>query len=162
MYIHIFVMNTTTMRIEDELQQKKFKNEYQKAHLNVLVTASKFTLETSKQLKAFNISVQQFNILRILKGKFPEPATVKELTEKMIDKMSNSSRLVEKLVQKGLVDRQSCASDRRRVDIVITQAGLKLVEEATEVVEARFSKKNMHITKAEAETLNHLLDKLRG
>ncbi len=162
MYIHIFVMKLELMKIEEELQQKKFKNEFHKVHLNVVLTATKFTQKTNGLLKPFNISWQQFNILRILKGKHPEPATVKELTEKMIDKMSNSSRLVEKLVQKGLVERQSCSKDRRRVDIVITRAGMTLVNNASEALDQEFEENNMPLTKKEAIQLNNLLDKIRG
>ena len=115
----------------------------------------------NEQLKPYNISWQQFNILRILKGQRPEPATVKMLTARMIDKMSNASRLVEKLKNKGLVDRRSCSEDRRRVDIYITEKGLALVNEITDVVENEIERTLSSISTKEAEVLNTLLDKLR-
>ena len=124
------------VKLEQAIQQKQFKSEFQKAQINVLYTAAWLNQQATQSLKPYKISVQQFNILRILRGMHPEPATVKLLTERMIDKMSNASRLVEKLYQKGLVERKSCASDRRRVDIVITKKGLDLVAKASETLES--------------------------
>jgi DNA-binding MarR family transcriptional regulator len=88
------------MKIEKAINQKAFKNPHQKAHINVLYTASWLSQQNAKVLKPFQISWQQFNILRILRGMAPQPATVKLLTERMIDKTSNASRLVEKLKRK--------------------------------------------------------------
>ena len=88
------------MKIEQEIQQTVFESEYQKANINLLFTASWLNQKSAKALKPFNISWQQFNILRILRGMGDKPATIKILTERMIDKMSNASRLVEKLKQK--------------------------------------------------------------
>ncbi|MFQ5447919.1 MAG: hypothetical protein ACE5FF_13405 [Saprospiraceae bacterium] len=90
------------MRIEDEIKQSHFPNEFVKAHINVLYTAVWAGLAVSQSLKSFNISHQQFNVLRILRGRYPEPASIRDLTERMIDKSSNASRLVDKLVAKGL------------------------------------------------------------
>ena len=132
MYIHIFAL---VMKIEEEIKQKKFKDVYHKAHINVLFTASWLSKHSTDLLKPYHISIQQFNILRILRGLYPEPATVKLLTERMIDKMSNASRLVEKLKQKGLVERRVCPSDRRRVDVRITEDGLQLLGEVSSVLE---------------------------
>ncbi len=150
------------MRLEEEINQKEFKSAHQKAHLNILFTAAWLNQNTSKGLKPFNISWQQFNILRILRGRHPEPATVKLLTERMIDKMSNASRLVEKLKQKGLVERRSCPNDRRRVDVLITEAGLKTVAEASEVLEKETNNFLGHLAEEEALLLSDFLDKIRG
>ncbi|MCB0551511.1 MAG: MarR family transcriptional regulator [Phaeodactylibacter sp.] len=149
------------MRIEEEINQKKFKSVYQKAHINVLFTASWLSQNSAQMLKPFKISWQQFNILRILRGMYPEPATIKLLTERMIDKMSNASRLVEKLKQKGLVERRVCPSDRRRVDIEITEKGLQLLEDVSRVMEEGLHQRMNGLTQSEAEQLNLLLDKLR-
>ena len=149
------------MKIEQEIQQKKFSSEYQKAHINVLFTAAWLNQMASQVLKPHNISWQQFNILRILRGMGEEPATIKVLTERMIDKMSNASRLVEKLKQKGLVDRKSCPSDRRRVDIVITKEGLELLEKASKAMEDSFHLRMGNLSEEEAVVLNELLDKIR-
>ena len=150
------------MKIEQEINQKKFKSDYQKAHINVLFTASWFSQQSMQLLKSFNISWQQFNILRILRGMHPKPATVKVLTERMIDKMSNASRLVEKLKQKGLVDRKECHEDRRRVNIQITPSGLDLLQKASVLMEENLEKQMSDITMEEARELNRILDKLRN
>ena len=109
---HVATLNVYTyiciaMKIEEAIQQKSFSNEYQKVHINVLYTAAYLSQIASSALKPYKISWQQFNILRILRGLQPEPATVKLLTERMIDKMSNASRLVEKLKQKGYVEKET-------------------------------------------------------
>lgn len=150
------------MKIEQEIKQKKFKNEYHKAHINILFTASWLSQHSAHILRPLNISWQQFNILRILRGMGPEPATVKLLTERMIDKMSNASRLVDKLKSKGLVDRVSCPEDRRRVNVYITEEGLKLLERASEIVENDLRVQMKNLSEAETAELNRLLDKLRG
>ncbi len=150
------------MKIEQEINQKTFRNEYVKAHINLMFTASWMDQHTNKALKKFGISWQQFNILRILRGMHPEPATVKLLTERMIDKMSNASRLVEKLKAKGLVYRNECPEDRRRVNVGITDKGLEVVGKASEVIEHSIEGSFQHLSTAEAASLNELLDRLRG
>ncbi len=150
------------MKIEDEIRQKKFLNEYQKAHINILFTAAWLSQRTMKVLKPFGISTQQFNILRILRGTHPEPATIKLLTERMIDKMSNASRLVDKLVQKGLALRTESCLDRRRVDVNITPKGLELLQRASTAVENEIHGGVRNLSDAEAAQLSTLLDQMRG
>jgi DNA-binding MarR family transcriptional regulator len=150
------------MKIEDEIQQRTFKNEYQKAGINLIFTASWLDKINADSLKPFKISIQQFNILRILRGMAGKPASVKLLTERMLDKMSNASRLVEKLKQKGLVERIACPQDRRQVDIFITDKGLKLLEKASDQLESGIESHMSTLSIAEAEKLNALLDQLRG
>jgi DNA-binding MarR family transcriptional regulator len=150
------------MRIEDEINQKQFNNEFQKAHINIIFTAAWLNQRTLHILKPFGISPQQFNILRILRGLHPQPAGIKLLTERMIDKMSNASRLVEKLLQKGLVVRTECGKDRRRVDVVITPQGLELLQRASFSIEQQLHNDIQNISAAEAAQLNGLLDRLRG
>ncbi len=150
------------MRLEEEIKQSKFKDEHHKLGVNVIYSASWMSSMHMHVLKKFNLSVQQFNILRILRGRHPEPATVKLLTERMIDKMSNASRLVEKLKQKGLVERTSCPEDRRRVDIAITEKGTKIIEQASKILEGEIENTLSVLTKKEAKQLNDLLDKMRG
>lgn len=149
------------MRLEEEIQQSKFNDEYHKLGVNIIYSASWMSSKHLHVLKKFNLSIQQFNILRILKGRHPEPATVKLLTERMIDKMSNASRLVEKLKQKGLVERTSCPEDRRRVDIAITEKGLKIIDQASKITESEIENTLSTLTKKEAKQLNDLLDKMR-
>lgn len=149
------------MTIEKAIKQERFINEYQRAHLNVLYTAATFTYETTQALKPFGITWQQFNVLRILRGQNPNPCTVKLLTERMLDKMSNASRLVDKLVKKKLVSRQASQVDRRRVDVFITEEGLALVGKASTVIDKMFEAHASRITEAEARELNRLLDHMR-
>ena len=149
------------MRLEEEIKQSKFKDEYHKLGVNIIYSASWMSSKHLHVLKQFNLSIQQFNILRILRGQYPEPASVKLLTERMIDKMSNASRLVEKLKQKGFVERTSCPKDRRQVDIAITEEGRKIVGEASIVMEGELNKTLSVLTKKEAKQLNDLLDKMR-
>ena len=149
------------MKIQDEIKQSKFKNQYQKAALNVLFTASWMNKINSDALKDYNISIQQFNVLRILKGMHPKPASVKILTERMIDKMSNASRLVDKLITKKLVVRKACPGDRRQVDVFITELGMKTVEEASITLEHSLFNSVNGITEKEAALLSDLLDRMR-
>ncbi len=150
------------MKIEEAIQQKKFISEHQKALINLLYTSGQVLSNNTRVLRPFNISQQQFNILRILRGMHPQPATVKLLTERMLDKMSNASRLVEKLKQKDLVERLICENDRRRVDISITAKGLELVAKASEAIEGDMARIKSVLTREEALQLSDLLDKVRA
>ncbi|HHL72859.1 MAG TPA: MarR family transcriptional regulator [Bacteroidetes bacterium] len=149
------------MRLEDEIQQYTFKNEYHKLSINLMLTGSWLNQLIKNWLDPFGLTKQQFNILRILRGQYPEPAKVSLLAERMLDKMSNASRLVEKLRIKGLVERTGCEHDRRAVDVKITQAGLDLldrIDATSDIYEEKF----MTLSEKEARQLNRLLDKMRG
>ena len=148
--------------IEQAIQQPTFRNPHHRAQVNVLYTSNWLNHRTMLTLKPHGLSLQQFNILRILRGRGGKPATVKLLTERMLDKMSNASRLVDKLKDKGLVDRRECPSDRRRVDIVITEKGLDLLAEASRSVESDVEARFTNLNDEEATQLSFLLDKLRG
>ena len=150
------------MKIEQEIQQTVFESEYQKVNFNLLFTASWLNQKSAKVLKPFHISWQQFNILRILRGMGDKPATIKTLTERMIDKMSNASRLVEKLKQKGFVERRSCPSDRRQVDIMITKEGLLILEKASHAMKEELNNISDNFSEKEAKDLNELLDRMRS
>ncbi|PHI21772.1 MarR family transcriptional regulator [Lewinellaceae bacterium SD302] len=149
------------MRIEDAIQQPFFQSSMQRAHINILYTAAWLNQLNGSLLKPYGISVQQFNILRILRGCKGKPATIKLLTARMLDKMSNASRLVDKLVSKGLVDRSQCQNDRRRVDITITKSGLELLAKASDDLDKSFRDNFNGLTSEEADKLSNLLDKLR-
>jgi DNA-binding MarR family transcriptional regulator len=149
------------MKIELEIKQPAFKNEYHKLSVNLLYTGHWLQLQNHNHLKPFGLTVQQFNILRILKGQHPQPVTVSLLIDRMIDKMSNASRLVEKLRRKGLVERRVCENDRRAVDVLITPAGLALLKEI-EKQDQQWEKVLQNLSVSEAVQLNTLLDKLRG
>ncbi len=149
------------MKIEDEIKQKAFKSEFQKAMINVLFTSGWLEHKQTQFFKQWGISPQQYNVLRILRGQNNNPITVASIQERMMDKMSNASRLVEKLKQKNLIERKECKADRRQVDIVITQKGLDLLS----LIDSNMNdqeKMMKNISKEEAVELNRLLDKLRG
>ena len=149
------------MEIGKEIKQAKFKDEYQKMVINVLFTSGWLESKHACSLKPYGISAQQYNILRILRGQHPKPATVNLLIDRMLDKNSNASRLVEKLRLKKLVDRATCEDDRRAVNVIITEKGLELIEEI-ERQESLIFKELSNLSEKEAEQLNMLLDKLRG
>src|SRR5471030_1407122 len=115
------------MRIDDEIQSSKFEDNYQKAIINIFYTEGWLSNFLRAEFEKFNITQQQFNILRILRGQYPCQATVNLLKERMIDKMSDASRIVDRLVQKGLVSRCTNRKDRRAVDIRISDTGLEIL-----------------------------------
>ncbi len=149
------------IRLEDAIQQKHFPDIHIKADINIMFTASWLANLKSRALKPYGISWQQFNILRILKGCQPKPASVRYLAERMIDQTSNASRLVDKLVQKNLVVRKVCPEDRRQVEITLTDHGRTELEKASAAMEGDLRQQLSHLTLEEATQLNGLLDKIR-
>ncbi len=149
------------MRLEDEIKQKRFKSPYHKLLVNILFTGSWLNAQDVRRLKPFGLSPQQYNILRILRGQYPQPARLHTITERMLDRMSNTSRLVEKLRRKGLVERQTCEYDRRAIEIRITEKGLALLEKV-EKEEEKWIQQFKKLSEEEVNMLNELLDKLRS
>ena len=149
------------MRLEEELKQDKFQSEYQKSMLNILFTSNWLESETARVLKPFGISSQQYNVLRILKGQGENAISVNNIMSRMIDKMSNASRLVEKLRKKELIERVTCEHDRRQVDVRITAKGLSLLKEA-DIEMNQFDIMKGALTEKEAIQLSELLEKIRG
>ena len=139
--------------------QKKFKSEYHKLLVNIIFTGNWLNGEGIKFLKKFGISPQQYNLMRILRGRHPDSASITLLTERMLDKMSNASRLVEKLKKISLVERIECPNDRRKVEVTINEKGLELLKKIDDY-EYEKNFKNLSVT--EAKLLNSLLDKFRG
>jgi DNA-binding MarR family transcriptional regulator len=149
------------MRIEDAIKQKSFKDPYNKALVNLLYTNSYIVARQGKLFKPYGLSPEQYNVLRILRGKHPEPITVSSIQDRMLNKMSNASRLVEKLKQKDLVNRTECPSDRRQVDITITEKGLGTLADLEDKID-NFNRQILNLNESELQQLNELLDKLRG
>lgn len=148
-------------KLEQEIRQREFQNAYQKTIVNVLYTSNWISYQTNQLLKDYGLSAQQYNVLRILRGQFPEPASVGLIISRMLDKMSNASRLVEKLRIKGLVERKESKKDRRQVDVIITKRGLNLLKKLDTLFEG-FEQRLHILSEEEATMLNDLLDKLRG
>lgn len=149
------------MQLEEEIQQKNFTSAYHKAVLNIIFTNSWLSQKYSAIFKPYDITQQQYNLLRILRGQHPKPVTIKMIKERMLDKMSDVSRLVEKLRLKGYVERSICPINRRNVDVCITENGLELLEKMDIHVED-INKFMSNLTEEEVNHLNYLLDKLRG
>ncbi|MFD0931161.1 MarR family winged helix-turn-helix transcriptional regulator [Psychroflexus salinarum] len=149
------------MIIEKELKISKQLPESKRALLNLLFTENWITDEITTTLKPFDITTQQFNVLRILKGMKGKPSSLQTIQERMINKMSNTTRLVDKLIKKNFVQREQCESNRRKVDITITKEGIEALEEINKVVDESESKLTESLTQDELKQLNHLLNKLR-
>lgn len=148
------------MRIEEEIKQKSFQSEYHKLAVNLQFTSNWLNVLHTKVLRPFGISAQQFNVLRILKGQFPNPSSLVLIRDRMLDKESNASRLIDKLENTGLTKRVQCPKDRRQVEITITEKGLELLKQINPIVEALKSALT-GLNEEEAKTFNNLLDKLR-
>lgn len=149
------------MSLEKEIQQEKFANEHEKAAVNILFTSGWIHAMNASRLKVYGITPEQFNVLRILRGSHPNPLMLVDITSRMLDKNSNATRLVEKLRQKNFVKREICESNRRQVDISITDKGLDVLKKIDRE-ESDWLSKLKNISKQEALELNRILDKLRG
>ncbi len=147
------------MGIEKEIQQPSFRNEYHKLIMNLIYTSNHVLEKIKHLLESEDITHQQYNILRILRTS-QKPLSTLQIRERMLDKMSDTSRIVERLIKKDLVNKEICSYDKRLVDITISDKGVKLLE--------RLDKYNDKIdtiactlNTEDAKTLNALLDKLR-
>lgn len=149
------------MGLEQDIKQRKFDTDHEKAAVNILYTASWIETLNLKRFKPHGITQQQYNVLRILRGSHPKKLMLNDISSRMIDKNSNATRLVEKLRQKNLVTRVQCADNRRQVDIAITEQGLALLAEIDKEAD-NWINSLKGLTANECETLNALLDKLRN
>ncbi len=147
------------MGIEKDIQQLNFRNEYQKATVNIIFSANWLHEKINVFLEEEDITQQQYNIMRILRGS-QKPLSTLQIRERMLDKMSDTSRIVERMLKKGLVEKNICSSDKRLVDVVLSKEGYDILE--------KLDRKNdeidrvlQHLSVEEAETLNRLLDKMR-
>lgn len=147
------------MGIEKEIQTQNFRNEFQKVGVNIIFTANWFTERFKQILDEYDITNQQFNILRILRGS-KRPLSTLQIRDRMLDKMSDTSRIVDRLVKKELVEKTICEADKRLVDIRITDKGLALLMELDNRNEDTDNLLK-GLNQEEALQLNHLLDKLR-
>lgn len=148
------------MGLAEDIQQKEFKNEHQKVLLNIIYTYNHLIYEMNILFKERDITRQQYNVLRILRGQYPNPASISLIKERMLDKMSDASRIVQRLSKKGLITRDISEDDRRSVEVVISQRGLDLLSETDEKVQG-FDHLVDNLDISEARQLNDLLDKVR-
>jgi MarR family 2-MHQ and catechol resistance regulon transcriptional repressor len=149
------------MGINKDIRQEKFRNERHKAMVNILFTYGWVVERLKNFVSAEDITHQQYNILRILRGSHPTPISTLQIRERMIDKMSDTSRLVDRLLSKGLAKKVICKKDRRLVDVNITDKGLKLLQKLDESQDEMDSILS-NLTEKEATSLSKLLDKVRS
>ncbi len=149
------------MEIDKVIKQAKFTNSYQKAIVNLLYTYNHIRDIHQPMFKKHNIQSQHYNVLRILKGKFPEPVRPGYIKEVMLDKGADLTRLIDKLQQKGWVERQVCPKNKRQMDITITSSGIEKLQ-AISAEMTDLDNQNRHMKDEDYETLSYLLDKMRG
>ncbi len=149
------------MSLETEIKQTRpFHSESEKCIVNIVYTNNLITIFHNKIVKDFGISMEQYNVLRILKGQNGKPITINGIIDRMLDKMSNASRLVDKLYFKGLVERKQKETNRRACDVTITAKGEEVLNVISQSLNDRVEN-HLDMNKAELEQLNKLLDKFR-
>lgn len=148
------------MGIEQDIQQTKFRNNYQKGLVNLIYTHGYLTEKLKEIFNRADVTLQQYNILRILRGA-QQPLSTLELRKRMLVKMSDTSRLVDRLILKGLLKKITCSKDKRLVDISITEKGLNLLAKLDEYTD-EMDRLLISLSEKEVTTLNQLLDKIRN
>jgi len=149
------------MRLEDEIHQQKFSSEWHKATVNLLFTHGWIVTKIKAFLHQYDISLPQFNVLRILKGSHPKPLTTSIIAERMLDRASDASRIVDRMYKKGWVAKSSCKSDKRLVDVQLTAEGLKLIQSINQYSE-QMDEILGKLTLEDVQQLNAILDKIRS
>ncbi|HNE28059.1 MAG: MarR family transcriptional regulator [Saprospiraceae bacterium] len=148
------------MRFEEAIKTSKFQSEIQKAHLHILFTAGWVRARIGNRLKPFGITSEQYNVLRILRGQATDSVRVMDISERMLERNSNTTRLIDRLIDKGLVNRLKATHDGRERAIQLTTEGSSLLQQIDKAWE-NGSPHSSLLTQEEAAMLNHLLDRLR-
>lgn len=136
--------------------------EHKKALINIIYTANFINDEIGEVLKPFDISIQQFNVLRILKGQKGKPANLSTIQNRMVSKMSNTTRLVDKLIDKKLVNRRVCEHNRRKVEINITKIGKTFLDKVNTAVELKEKNLTYSFKTEQLKNINKTLNQLRS
>ena len=150
------------MRIEEIIKTTFPMTQEKKALLNVMYTQNVIADQFNELLKPFDLSAEQFNVLRILRGQKGNAVNMCMIQERMIAKTSNTTRLVDKLLLKGLVLREICPQNRRKMEITITPKGMELLKQLDPLVEAHEKKFGNNLSEKELAQLNTLLEKFRN
>lgn len=148
------------VKLEQAIKSTKFKSEVQKAGLNILYTAWWLKTIMSKELKEYGLTHEQYNVLRILKGKYPNQICVRDIACRMIEKNSNVPRIIDRLEVKKLVKRSTSAEDKRETVITITAAGINILEITTKQIDKLYAA-TISMDETSAATLNSLLEQVR-
>ena len=149
------------MKIEDEIKQPKFRSAYQKVGINLIFTANWFISKQQDFFKPYGVTASQFNILRILRGQYPNKISGVEIKSRMLDRNSDIPRLLDRLVKKNLITKTVCPSDKRAADVVITDQGLALLDQIDLIIDEQ-EMSQIPLSREEATQLSDLLDKCRG
>lgn len=149
------------MKLEVVIKSEKFKSEVHKAGLNILYTAWWLKTEISRELKEFGLTHEQYNVLRILRGKHPQQMCVRDIASRMIEKNSNVPRIIDRLELKKWVDRSTSLEDKRETVIKLTVEGTKVLEQATVRLDNLYNK-SITVDDSEAALLNNLLERVRA
>jgi DNA-binding MarR family transcriptional regulator len=155
------VLQVKKMKLEEELKMSKFRSMSQKASLNLMFTGEWMMAQVDSLLKPFDISSQQYNVLRILRGQHGKPVNLYAIQERMLNRMSNATRLVEKLRLKGLVTRELCEQNRRKVEIAITDKGMELLDKLDPLIQQLEENTFKHISEEETQRFSDTLDLIR-
>ena len=149
------------MKIEEEIKQKKFDSPQAKAWINLIYTSNRLADSSNNIFKEFDLTSQQYNVLRILKGRLPHNASCSSVKEVMLDKNPDLTRLCDRLITKGLIIRETDDQNRRQVNLKITEQGIELLDKIKPLIKEN-NKRLENLSDAEAELLSDLLDKFRG
>ena len=149
------------MGILQDIKQKEFDTSVEKAMVNILYTSNWLRDRQQEAFAPFGIKSQHYNILRILRGKHPEPSSPGQIKEVMLDKAPDLTRLLDKLEDLGYVDRHLCPDNRRKMDVLITKSGEKILKEIKAITRRELAKWNKKLSEKEAQELSDLLDKVR-
>jgi DNA-binding MarR family transcriptional regulator len=148
------------MRLEEEIKQTKPISEYEKGVINIILTDSYLSSKLKDFLNEFGLTTQQYNILRILRGQYPNVSSNSLIKDRMLYRSADTSRLVNRLVESGFVERSRSEEDRRHVEIIISEEGLDLLAQIDEQIH-RVESFLDNLKKSEVKELNRLLDKIR-
>ena len=150
-----------SINIEEAIQQKQFDSEQERALLNAYYTVNVLMQQDAVFFKQYDLTTSQYNTLRILRGKYPDGWSIKDIRRRMLDKMSDAGRIVSRLQKKGLVLRKSAKHDLRAAEVYITEAGLTLLQEIDISLKKKHALLAQKLTNEEAKLLNELLNKIR-
>lgn len=150
------------MKLEEELKMQQFTDNFQRAYLNIIFTANWMEANMQQKLKLYNITAPQFNVLRILRGQKGKPMSAYAIQERMIHRTSNVTRILEKLVEKNLVTRESSPNNRRMIDVKLTEEGLQLINSTDELAREAYRNMAEVLTEDDAGLMGHWLDQIRG
>ncbi len=149
------------MRIEDEIQQKEFKDDYRRLLVNLLFTNNWLNQQLMPFFRKLGLTLQQYNVLGIIRGQHPEPVCFGDIQSRMIDRNSNVTRLIDKLIEKNYVTRDICQANRRMIEVRLTPKGLAKLQQVDENIPALYEQLHS-LSNEEAVLTSKLLDKLRG